>query len=269
MDFDTVFIDGDQLMYAVGFSSEGEPLSYCLNTVKQTLNKIQRDCGAEHRDVWIKGANNFRESVSVSRTYKANRTASKKPKYLKEIHDYLVEYQGAQEAHGMEADDMLSVLLFRNQKDCILYSQDKDLLNTPGWHMNPHKDPPIFDVTEEEAGRHFWYQMLAGDRVDNIPGLPELTKKSAETYDLKTNGYRCGEKRAWHIMNMSEYSELPQNVYNLYRDYFEERMPFSDTEMCNEYFVEQGKLLWMARDLHHDGSPVVFDPSFFELELDE
>ena len=49
---------------------------------------------------------------------------------------------------------------------------DKDLDGVPGWHyVWKGKREGVFYVTETEADRFFYTQMLTGDATDNIPGL--------------------------------------------------------------------------------------------------
>jgi 5'-3' exonuclease len=47
---------------------------------------------------------------------------------------------------------------------------DKDLDMIRGWHYNFVKEQ-LYYVTEKEAIKNFYTQILTGDRVDNIPGL--------------------------------------------------------------------------------------------------
>lgn len=268
--FDKVLIDGDQLMYVVGFASEGEPLNFVLGTLKRSLDRIQEECQAESREIWIKGDGNFRDDLCVSTGYKSNRTA-KKPSTIEQIKAYLIEHQGAKQAHGMEADDQLSVGLYsdytQGENAVILSSQDKDLLNTPGWHHN-HKRG-VFWVSEDYAFEHFWTQMLEGDKVDNIPGLPKLPQTAFERYELRNSGILgCGPKRARDIIEQMNVEEIPDRVLQLYLEYAEEFFPRLDWEnMAKEYFVEQAQLLWMTRELNHDGTPVLWSPERAELKL--
>ena len=269
-EFDTVLIDGDQMMYTVGFAAEGEPLKYVLGTIKKNIDKIQKACNAEHREIWVKGTDNFRDKLSVSRGYKSTRR-SDKPKDFEEIFKYILEYQGAKQAHGMEADDMLSVRLYedheRGYDQYVLASQDKDLLNTPGWHHNPRKPAQgLFHISPEEADMHFWYQMLAGDTVDNIPGLPGITRDVFDRYDLAGGGTGISSKRAWEIVYSHTVEELPRVVRELYGEWFAHDVPLAPESMVQQYFIEQGRLLWMARHLHEDGSPVLWEPSWYSYD---
>lgn len=261
--FERLLIDGDQLMFSVGFAAEEEPLNYILNTVKNSLNRTIRDTGNPPEvKVYIKGEDNFRDALAVSTGYKATRTA-RKPKCYGDIRRYLLDHWGAIAVDGMEADDAVSVELYQDwitgKPTTVLSSPDKDLWNTPGWHYNPKRpDDGVNLVTDEMADAHFWIQMLSGDRVDNIPGLPDLTKEIREEYGLAKGGKGCGELRAKTIIFQSDppYSDIVQRCYQTWA----EREGIEP--IIKEYFEEQGRLLWMTRELHPDGSPVLWESTW-------
>jgi len=79
-----------------------------------------------------------------------------------------------------EADDAISIRAYAlGEEDYIICSIDKDLDNVRGWHYNFGKNERYF-VKEEEAIKNFYRQVLTGDRVDNVPGLPGIGPKKAE-----------------------------------------------------------------------------------------
>jgi 5'-3' exonuclease len=101
-----------------------------------------------------------------------------------------VENGMAVAAHGMEADDLLRIW----QQECvaagvdyIICSIDKDLRCIPGRHYLMHKKQFI-DVSEEEATRFYYEQLLQGDPTDNIKGIPRVGPVKAQKYlqDCKT-----------------------------------------------------------------------------------
>ena len=67
MRFKRVVIDAEQLCYAVGYASEGEPVSHALSTVRKAVDNIQKAVDAEQRTIYIKGVGNFREDIAVSK----------------------------------------------------------------------------------------------------------------------------------------------------------------------------------------------------------
>ena len=79
----------------------------------------------------------------------------------------------------MEAEDKVGILAYAaKNRDHIIVSQDKDLKNIPGWHYNPVNEK-LWYTTLQEANHHFWCQVLTGDRVDNILGIPGVGDKTA------------------------------------------------------------------------------------------
>lgn len=68
-------------------------------------------------------------------------------------------------------------------EDTIICSIDKDLLQIPGKHFNFVKQE-FKEVTIENGIKHFYSQMVIGDRSDNIIGINGLgEKKTAKLLD--------------------------------------------------------------------------------------
>jgi len=126
----------------------------------------------------------------------------------------------------MEADDACGI----NQTDkTIICSRDKDLKMIPGWHYgwpagNQKEFGPKF-ITEVEALRNFYRQMLTGDPVDNIPGL----------WNVGTNA-SC-------VKQIDSFdSEVPMAEF-VRREY--EKRFGSYWEL---FMMENAKLLWIKRE---------------------
>jgi 5'-3' exonuclease len=114
----------------------------------------------------------------------------------------------------------------------------------------------VFPVTEQEATRHFYYQLLLGDKTDNIPGLPACTEEIIDKYGLSRHALKgCGEKSAALLMGSPGEDLLVtfQVVYECYLSYFD-----GDVDKAEEYLTEQGQLLWMIRELDSDDKPVMW-----------
>ena len=57
----------------------------------------------------------------------------------------------------------------------IIVSQDKDLSQIPGLHLNPRKlDEGIVEIAAKQGDRTFWFQELTGDVPDNYSGCPKI-----------------------------------------------------------------------------------------------
>jgi len=256
-----LIVDGDQMIFACGFSAEGEDDSHAFHLVNKRIEKMLEDTGCDTYSVYIKGEGNFRDEVALD--YKANRK-SRKPSNYKPIVNFLCDRHGATKVDGMEADDQTSILLYKDYKEsgkdpeqasCILASPDKDLNNTPGWHYNPMKSS-LYWVSSNQAMRHFLFQMLTGDTVDNIPGLPYVTDSYRKLLELRSS--RIGKATAKKLMSSTEeWKHALQVVRSAYLNWGEaEGLSVSSTI---EYFSEQGSLLWMIREVDSSGMPVMFD----------
>ena len=252
-----VVIDADQMIYSCGFAAEGEPLSHSLKLVKNKIEEILSVTGADEYEIYLEGKGNWREDMAWD--YKANRT-SRKPTHFADIRTYLMENWDAKEVFNMETDDMVSMKLWEDFRDnegkgVILSSVDKDLKNTPGWHYNPMKQEKFW-VNEDQARRHYWWQVLAGDRTDNIPGLPFCGKATRDKFGLTRAAAKgCGAASAKAILSQSEKHEEEPNVYEAYVHWAIEADV--DRDRCFDYLCEQMALLWMVRELDEYGDPVL------------
>ncbi len=254
-------IDAEQMIYACGFASKGEPLSHTLKLIKNKIEEIIKHSGADTYQVYIEGKGNFREEIAFTKGYKANRKAEKPPTF-EDCKEYMRNVWGAIEVEGMETDDQVSILLYENfalgLQDVILSSPDKDLKNTPGWHYYPATKEKVW-ISENQAMRHFCFQLLTGDGVDNIPGLPYTSANTRAVYGIrKTKG--CGKVSAKKILAESATWEIAlEDVVVAYLSWGEEE-GMSEVQTL-EYFMEQARLLWMVRELDSEDKPVMFELS--------
>lgn len=144
----------------------------------------------------------------------------------------------------------------------IICTRDKDLRQVTGWHYGwelgnqPEYGPFLVEgighLTLSKrrdkllgSGTLFFYaQCLTGDGVDSIPGLPG-----------------CGPVKAYQILEgKTTEEEAFQAVYGAYQAHFGED---ADKEL-----LEQGRLLWMTRQLNEDGNPVLWELPFNIMNKD-
>lgn len=74
----------------------------------------------------------------------------------------------------VEGDDVIGILASPGDVIC---SWDKDMLTIPGTH---YRNGEIIEVSQVEADRAFFTQVLVGDASDNYPGCPGAGEKTAE-----------------------------------------------------------------------------------------
>lgn len=123
--------------------------------------------------LYFSGENNFRKEKYPE--YKANRKEEHRPKYEKDIKEFLKQNYPYIEEKTYEADDMLGIT---QTSDTIIATLDKDLDMIPGLHYNFVKQE-MYHIGIEEADYFFFLQLLMGDRVDNIIALNGVGPKTA------------------------------------------------------------------------------------------
>lgn len=217
---DVALIDADFMAYSIGFTTEDDPVEVAQSRLQEWLNNIVYiELNCSDYKAYITGPKNFRYEVAKTVPYKANRKDVAKPKHLDALKDYLRRL-GAVEIEGIEADDAVAIDNASEPGKYIIVAVDKDLDQLPGEHYNPVKQKR-YTVTEFEAAYNFWKQMLTGDRVDNIPGLAGIGPKKAEKI----------------LKDCKDAEEMQTAVWKAYKDKGHDY----------DYFVEQGRLLWLLR----------------------
>lgn len=198
-------VDADILVYRFGFASEGDPAEFALARLSEFLDNLSMQEGIDEVWGYLTGKGNFRNEIAVTAPYKGTRVAEK-PYHFQLLREYMERAWGFEVVDGMEADDAIGIEAYRNEpEETIIVSIDKDLNMIRGHHYNFVKEEKYF-VTEEEAIRNFYLQILTGDKVDNIKGLqgigPVKSKKlltdcttELEMYEAVLKAYDGDEAR--------------------------------------------------------------------------
>ena len=172
-------IDGDLVAYrcaaSVGDGAEDIAHARCDTLVRELLHATNSD----YYTCYLTGRNNFRKEINPD--YKANRKDTVPPQWLQSCRQFLVQEWNAIVSDGCEADDLLGI---NQTDDSIIASLDKDLLMIPGNHYNwLHGE---FSTTQIEDGiKHFYTQMLNGDKSDNIYGFDGVARAKVPKFILK------------------------------------------------------------------------------------
>lgn len=243
-----------------------EPPTLYLSADKFIINNLNRASNLSGKQL-LELRPNFREQVATTKPYKGTRKEAK-PFHFYNLTAYMLSEYDCFIANGIEADDAMCITQYDNYKnldyriefgqECaqtIICSRDKDLRQCPGWHYSWEcgKQPSIGPIYTDDIGwleqksngkvlgygKHFfYYQMLVGDSVDNIPGVKGI-------------GPRKAFKALAEAFDGTELS-LYQTVVKAYQEAFKDDWKATIREMAN--------LLWMVRELNEDGSPVLYKP---------
>lgn len=214
-------IDGDIVAYRCAAAYENDDESIAVWQASEMLRRILHDTNAMQHHVFISGSRNFRYNVYP--LYKANRKDVPKPKWLQSVRAHLVTEWGATIADGVEADDLMGIDQVKYDGDSIICSIDKDLLMIPGMHYNFVKQE-FRTVSPLEGMRHFYFQLIMGDKADNIPGYDGKMRQKVPKFLEADIAYleEC----------MSE-SEMFEHVHGMYVD--------------KEQMIVNGKCLWIMK----------------------
>jgi 5'-3' exonuclease len=196
-------IDGDIVVYSIGYASENDPVEAAYERVDGVITNIILATGATDYSVYLSDSseNSFRHQIYPQ--YKANRTQPK-PIWYNEIKEYLMDKHEAKVAYGMEADDSLGInqeypIYWRELDDegnqvvtyeTVLCTIDKDLDMLPGLHYSwpiirkgeVVREAKLYEVDYDTGLRHFWKQVITGDRTDNIFGIEGMGDKKADKF---------------------------------------------------------------------------------------
>lgn len=192
----TAIIDLDSVAYAAGngvklvdangvpIREDGKRFVYrdkteeeLIEAVDSVMENILNNSGADSYVAYIKGARTTDKRLSINPDYKAQRSQIP-PRWWESVKQGFIRRWGAIEANDYEVDDF--VLATKNMlKDSFIVAIDKDLLSLEGKHYN-WKTQEWIEVSKVSASVKFWTDMVVGQPIDNIKGIPGRGPKFAE-----------------------------------------------------------------------------------------
>jgi hypothetical protein len=171
-------IDGDIVAYRCAAASANEPVDVATLRASELVQRILHEVKADSYNLYLTGSDNFRFKYNPD--YKANRKDLPKPEHLQAVREHLVVEWKASVEEQQEADDAMGIEQMRTQ-DTVICTIDKDLLMIPGYHYNF-----VTGVYREQfaldAIRHFYWQLIMGDRTDNIFGFDGKARQSVPKF---------------------------------------------------------------------------------------
>lgn len=194
---------------------------------------------------------NFRKHIAVSVPYK--NTRSTKPYHYYNLRAYIHAKYSPILAIGCEADDLLAVYQDKEGLSTIICTRDKDLRQVPGMHYSwecgnqagwgPTRVDELGELQLNAKKTKLWgtglkfffSQVITGDKVDTIPGLP-----------------KGGPVLAYKLLSACTTEE---EMYEAVSQAYEEKAG----EGWEIYLKEQIDLLWMVREFK-EAWPVMYEP---------
>lgn len=161
-------VDADTILHRCCFG--GGDFIQVIEGAEYYKDKIEQMGEARY---FLSGPKNFRKVVDPS--YKANRKKEKPPLFY-ELRDYMISEWGAEMSNWCEADDMIGINHVVGKT--IIVSNDKDMQQLGGAIYDYTKDK-MTEISKDSADFYFYKQMLMGDTVDNVVGVPKIGKVRA------------------------------------------------------------------------------------------
>jgi len=141
------------------------------------MRAICEGSGATHYIAYMKGKETTVSRKAINPEYKANRPTTS-PWWWATVQNDLFTRWNAHYVNDIEVDDAVNITR-KKLKDSFICAIDNDLLGLEGTHYNWRKNEWV-TVTEAEANKKFWTDMIAGQSGDNIRGIPKKGTKYAE-----------------------------------------------------------------------------------------
>lgn len=175
-------IDGDIVAYRSAASCEPskqrlyqEPVEVAILRANDLMTRILHETSADSYRCFLTGSDNFR--MEYNPLYKANRADTPRPEWLQPVREHLVSFWAASVEDGQEADDAMGIYQMSGPEDSIICTIDKDLLMIPGKHYN-FITGEFREQSTVGAKRRLYYQLIMGDRTDNIFGFDGLARQT-------------------------------------------------------------------------------------------
>lgn len=180
--------DWDYKNFSIEDKIEPEPLKNCLAVLKKSVEKLKRDFGVTHVELYQGGEENFRLDLPLQDRYKGNRVAEK-PVHLPDCQEYSVTYLGSKIVKGVETDDVVQMRFLDCTEQegviCYLATVDKDakqvfqsdklfrIINLASWQIETFKggvgELHMNARGEVKGSGLVWllFQLMQGDPIDN------------------------------------------------------------------------------------------------------
>ena len=203
----TLWIDAEPDMFAISRMYEyveqiGEwtwiwrsRVDECARDFEALVDRLQ-EFAPDHLPVICLGHHsNFRYAVYPQ--YKSNRVWVRKAPGYGGFREWVQQNYSTLCFENIEADDVVGI---KAEPGDLIYSKDKDLKTIPGLHLEP--DGTVVEVTEVEANRRLYQQILCGDSADGYKGCPGVGEKHKLFSQERWNKPNNTEAKFWELCLM-------------------------------------------------------------------
>lgn len=221
--------DDPEIMEPAAPETVTEPIEHTYSLIDGILYGIRNNTQCSSMEVYVSiSGKKFRDFIEYPVLYKGGR--GEKPSNFEKAKNYLLSKVWGNDTHvytveDVEVDDALGIVQCEaNDNNTIIATIDKDLLQIPGWHYHLDSHEIIF-ISERQAIKSFWKQMLMGDKVDNIIGIRGIGPQLSEKFLAPCN----------------TELEMEEVVKGHYKEHF--------GETWEKMFAANKQLLWIMRTL--------------------
>jgi DNA polymerase-1 len=179
-------LDGDIMMYRLCWTVDPTSTIYTVHShIDKYVTELLDKTGCSHY-IGILGINgSANPKYVIAPDYKRGRPTEKPPHWTLVL-NYLITKWKFVPIAACETDDAIALCAY-HLKDTIVVSADKDLLQIHGKHFIMGvkrkgvvvREDKITTISKEEAELNYYKQLLSGDDVDNVKGIPGIGEKTA------------------------------------------------------------------------------------------
>lgn len=164
-------LDCDIMVYRVGFTTQDTDIGIAVWRLEDLIHRSVAAIEAVDFQVYLTSTDKSNFRFKLAADYKANRI-QEKPVHYEALREHLIKNLDAVVVFDQEADDALGIEQATRMDSCIV-TIDKDLDMVPGRHYNFVKELQ-YEISPIEGKRSFYWQVLVGDRTDNVHGCPGI-----------------------------------------------------------------------------------------------
>lgn len=224
-----LLIDGDLLLYKYGFGFEDRNFGTtdykgATREIRYLIRDMMKELKARDMLVTFTDKHNYRKVYYPS--YKYRRKDKAKPLLYDKLKKFFMATYPCKVMPYLEADDVMGIL---QNKDTIICSTDKDLLQIAGEHFNWKGEGTRCSVSKKEGTYFLWKQVLMGDTTDDYNGLLGVGAKTAEK-----------------VLYGQSYRDLPYVVW----DYYNKHSDLIPPEYTVEHYFDLMYLMAKILDKH-------------------